>query len=66
MAVPCVLKQLSKTQWKTAKEITEEVNITYTIVTKAINWLVSNEPNLLVDKQYEGKDGRLVKVYSLK
>lgn len=65
MAVPQVLKQLSTSYWKTANELSEELNIQYQIVCKALSWLEKHEPKLLVDKDYVGKDNRLVRIFSL-
>ena len=65
MAVPQVLAQLSVTEWKSTMQLVEELNIAHTIVCKALNWLITNEPKLLVDKQAAGKDFRLVRVFSL-
>jgi len=65
MTVPQVLQQLSITEWKSTMQLVEELNIAHTIVCQALNWLIKNEPKLLVDKQNAGRDGRLVRVFSL-
>lgn len=65
MAVPQILAQLSTKEWKSTMQLVEELNISHTIVCKALNWLILNEPKLLVDKQAAGKDFRLVRVFSL-
>lgn len=63
--VPQVLQQLSTKEWKSSPQLSEELNIHPVIVNAAIKWLLQNEPKLLMDKQPLGKDGRLVRVFSL-
>lgn len=65
MAVPQILTQLSTKEWKSTMQLVEELNINHTVICKALNWLITNEPKLLVDKQAAGKDFRLVRVFSL-
>lgn len=65
MTVPQLLQQLSTTEWKSTMQLVEELNIAHTIVCKTLNWLIKNEPKLLVDKQAAGRDGRIVRVFSL-